>query len=85
MNSGTVDADSVPRGWCRDADEPTSLIQTNAFSLRWESDGNLALYRAVQCYHNPEVLAEVRERIAALDFSWEKAAAEYIDIYDQMI
>ncbi|MCA9558269.1 MAG: hypothetical protein KC583_06850, partial [Myxococcales bacterium] len=40
------DADSVPRGWCRDADEPTTLIQTNAFSLRWESDGNLALYRA---------------------------------------
>ncbi|MCA9558130.1 MAG: hypothetical protein H6733_17940 [Alphaproteobacteria bacterium] len=40
------DADSVPRGWCRDADEPATLIETNAFSLRWESNGNLVLYRA---------------------------------------
>ncbi|MCB9299809.1 MAG: glycogen/starch synthase [Lewinellaceae bacterium] len=73
-------ADTVP-----DIGEPNDQGRGIRFTHFDLDDANLALYRAVQCYHNPEVLAEVRERIAALDFSWEKAAAEYIDIYDQMI
>lgn len=71
--------DTVP-----DIGEPNNAgrgIRFNQFNL---DDGGLALHRAVQLFHNPSILEQVRERIMRQDFSWEKSAAAYIDIYKEM-
>lgn len=71
--------DTVP-----DIGEPNDVgrgIRFEQFNL---DDGAHALYRAVQLYHNPAIFEQVRRRIMQLDFSWEKAAAEYIEIYKEM-
>lgn len=73
-------ADTVP-----DIGEPNNTGRGIRFTHFTLDDAYLALYRAVQLYNNPRVLAEVRRRIAGLDFSWEKAAAKYMEIYNQMI
>ena len=67
-----------------DIGEPNNTgrgIRFNQFTL---DDGQLALHRAVQLFHNPPILEQIRERIMQLDFSWEKPAAEYIEIYKEM-
>ncbi len=48
-------------------------------------DAHHAVYRAFELFHNKELFPEVRKRIMDLDFSWEKSAKEYADIYDQII
>jgi starch synthase len=71
--------DTVP-----DVGEPDGQgrgIQFTHFNL---DDAYLALYRALQLYHNPEAFAAVQQRVSQLDFSWERSAAAYIDIYQQM-
>lgn len=71
--------DTVP-----DIGEPNGIgrgIRFNQFSL---DDGQLALYRAVQLYHNQPIFEEVRRRIMQTNFSWEKSAGAYIDIYKEM-
>lgn len=71
--------DTVP-----DIGEPNDVgrgIRFNQFNL---DDGHLALYRAVQLFHNQPIFEEVRRRIMQLDFSWERSAADYINIYKEM-
>lgn len=47
-------------------------------------DAHHAVYRAYELFHNKDLFPEVRERIMNLDFSWEKSAQEYIDIYNEL-
>ncbi len=47
-------------------------------------DALLALHRSMEAYHNQDYFTELRERIMQVDFSWEKSAAVYIDIYHQV-
>ncbi|MCB0535755.1 MAG: glycosyltransferase, partial [Saprospiraceae bacterium] len=56
-------------------------IQFTHFSLE---DAYLALYRADRLYQDKAEFAAVRERITAVDFSWERAAREYINIYREL-
>lgn len=56
-------------------------IRFNQFNL---DDGHLALYRAVQLFHNEPIFEQARQRIMQLNFSWEKPAATYIEIYKEM-
>ena len=43
-----------------------------------------ALRRAVEAYHQQEEFVALRERIMEVDFSWERSAAVYIDIYREL-
>jgi len=38
----------------------------------------------VKVYNNPEALASLRERIMAVDFSWERSAKDYMRLYDEL-
>ncbi len=57
-------------------------IRFTQFNL---DDGHIAIYRAVELYHNRPVFEEVRQRVTEVDFSWERSAADYIAMYDQML
>lgn len=43
-----------------------------------------ALLRAVELYWDTGAFHTLRERIAALDFSWERSAGEYLDLYQTL-
>ncbi len=53
-------------------------IRFDAFSLE---DGFEAIWRAVELFNNGKLMDTVRERIHKVDFSWEKSAQSYLDIY----
>lgn len=57
-------------------------IRFTGFNL---DDGHIAVYRAVELYHNRPVFEDIRQRITAIDFSWERSAADYREVYEQMI
>lgn len=57
-------------------------IQFTHFNLE---DGSLALYRAAELYQDQATLDRIRKHIMQIDFSWEKAAVHYLDIYKQML
>ncbi len=40
-----------------------------------------AIYRAFNLYNNPKEMKEIRKYIMNLDHSWDRAAQEYIDLY----
>ncbi|KGE89151.1 MAG: glycogen synthase [Phaeodactylibacter xiamenensis] len=48
-------------------------------------DGHIAIYRAVELFHNRAVFEDIRQRITEMDFSWERSAADYREVYEQMI
>ena len=41
--------------------------------------------RAVDIYQNGSRMSEMRKRMMSLDFSWDKSAKEYIDLYKSLI
>jgi starch synthase len=50
--------------------------------LRFDpGDAWMALHRAAELYWAPSRFQAVRERIAGVDFSWEKSVAEYLALY----
>ena len=54
-------------------------IRFDQFSL---DDAYHALYRAVAMWHNdPGIVEHLRERIMAIDFSWENAVEQYFGVY----
>lgn len=71
--------DTVP-----DIGEPDGQGRGIQFTHFTVEDGYLAVYRAEQLYHNQERLAAVRSHVRSVDFSWERAAKEYIAIYEQL-
>jgi len=44
-----------------------------------------AITRAVELYKNKKQFADIRKNIMRLDFSWEKSAAAYAEIYRELI
>lgn len=44
-----------------------------------------AISRALVLYNNPKHLQQLRKRMMALDFSWDTATQQYIDIYKSII
>ena len=73
--------DSVP-----DIGEPGGKgcgIQFTHFELE---DAYWAIYRGLEfCIEHLEDFKTVRQRNMELDFSWEKAAGQYITLYRQML
>jgi starch synthase len=43
-----------------------------------------AVWRGIQLYQNTEHLKLLRKRMMALDFSWDKSAKEYINLYESL-
>jgi len=60
---------------------PGRGIRFDNFSL---DDATMAVYRAHELYHNQAYFDQVRQRIMGVDFSWEKAAEQYIEIYEEL-
>lgn len=57
-------------------------IRFNNFDL---NDGQVAIYRAADLYFNHrDSFERIRQKIMQLDFSWEKSAQTYIEMYEQM-
>jgi starch synthase len=57
-------------------------IRFTTFNLE---DGHIAIYRAVELFHNEPVFEAIRERITEIDFSWERSAVDYQELYQQML
>lgn len=57
-------------------------IQFTHFSLE---DAQLAIYRASELYKNDVFFKQTRDKIMGVDFSWERSAASYLDIYNQIL
>jgi starch synthase len=43
-----------------------------------------AIVRANTLYQNTTQLQQLRKRMMALDFSWDRSAKEYIDLYESL-
>jgi starch synthase len=44
-----------------------------------------AIWRATELFSNREMLKDVRQRMMALDFSWEASVRAYLDLYERML
>lgn len=70
--------DTVP-----DIGEPDQSGRGIRFDHFNVEDAAYAVYRAASLWHNnPDIVAALRQRIMALDFSWENAIARYIEVYN---
>jgi len=49
-----------------------------------EADIVQSVGRAVEVYANAALLQLLRKRMMALDFSWDRSAKEYIDLYQSL-
>lgn len=72
--------DTVP-----DIGEPDGQGRGIRFSQFTLEDAALAIYRAVEFYyHHHDQFKTVRSKIMQIDFSWERSANAYIDIYNEL-
>ena len=71
--------DTVP-----DVGEPDGSGRGFRFDHFTLDDAQLALYRANEFFYQQQQFTAVREQISHVDFSWEKSAAAYNNIYQQM-
>lgn len=66
-------------------DTVVDIGDTNGYGIRFTNanveDILYSVNRAVDLYANAKLLEEIRKRLVALNFSWEKAVKEYIEIY----
>jgi starch synthase len=72
-------SDTVP-----DVGEPDGDGRGFQFSHFSVEDAFLAIYRAADFYHNSGRVAELRDRIRRIDFSWEHASLAYVHIYSEL-
>lgn len=56
-------------------------IRFDNFTL---DDAALSVFRAADAYENQDFFQELRQRIMAVDFSWEHSAQTYLDIYKEL-
>ncbi|MEP6747280.1 MAG: glycogen synthase [Bacteroidota bacterium] len=52
------------------------------FNNDWVGDITQAVYRATDLYGQEEKMKGIRKQIMQLDFSWDKSAQQYIDLYE---
>ena len=64
-----------------DQEEPGRGIRFNNFDLE---DSSMAITRAVELFKDKTKFDQTVEHVMTLDFSWERSAKEYKEIYDQM-
>jgi starch synthase len=56
-------------------------IRFNQFTVE---DATMAIGRAVELFNNKEAFVSLQRRIMSVDFSWEKSAQDYIQLYDEL-
>jgi starch synthase len=44
-----------------------------------------AMQKALALYHEPELLRHFRQNAMAADFSWDRTAAEYLNVYQRLV
>ncbi len=71
--------DTVP-----DIGEPDGKGRGIRFDHFSVEDGVLALYRATQLFENKKQLEQLRQNGINADFSWDKSANEYIELYKEL-
>lgn len=54
------------------------------FSYLTVDDAFHALYRAMEAYQDKKYFTALQKRISKLDFSWEKSAATYVAVYQEL-
>lgn len=54
------------------------------FNYAAVGDITQAVYRGVELYNNREQFSEVRKTMMGLDFSWDRSAIEYINLYKSL-
>lgn len=65
-----------------DIGEPGGVGRGIRFDQATTGDIGYALHRASSMYHeHPDIMAVIRERIMAVDFSWEKSIEKYLQVY----
>ncbi len=73
--------DTVP-----DIGEPDGSGRGIRFDHFTLEDASMAIYRAAELYFNHYAIFErTREQIMQIDFSWERAAGQYIKMYNEML
>jgi starch synthase len=72
--------DTVP-----DIGEPDGSGRGIRFDHFTLDDAHFAIYRAVEFYRNTASFERVREKVTGIDFSWERSAGIYQEIYEEMI
>lgn len=72
--------DTVP-----DVDEPSGEGRGIQFTHFNVEDAYLAVYRALHLYGQKERFENIRERVTQIDFSWEKSAGDYKQMYEEML
>ena len=55
------------------------------FSHASVGDITQGVYRSVLLYNDKEKMAAIRKQIMELDFSWDKSAQQYIDVYESVV
>lgn len=76
-------------GGLRDTVPDLGNLEEEGRGIRFDQftvdDAHKAVWRAYQVYEQPELLAHVRQRLMNLDFSWENAALNYIQLYRELL
>lgn len=72
--------DTVP-----DIGEPNEVGRGIRFTHFNLDDAHLAVYRAAELFQNQAYFQQVRQRITEVDFSWERSAADYQSLYQEML
>ena len=69
-------------------DTVLDVEETEGRGIRFENfkvnEALIAINRATQLYENKEKFHAIRQRIMKLNFSWEKSAEDYIEIYKEL-
>jgi starch synthase len=55
------------------------------FNHATPQDMTHGIWRSVELYHQPQMMQEIRQRMMALDFSWEASVRAYLDLYERSI
>ena len=62
--------------------------ERQGYGIRFENidvdEARYAIMRATTLYYNIPHLQQLRKRMMALDFSWDKSAAEYLNLYESL-
>ena len=66
-------------------DTVTDYGERNGYGIRFNQatvgDMTHGIWRAVELFHQPEKVQDIRSRIMQLDFSWESSVGDYLDLY----
>ena len=70
-------------------DTVVDLESEEGYGIRFDEfalhEAEYAIKRAIELYKNPKKMAQVIAEIMKLDFSWEKSAKEYLNLYHQLV